>query len=154
MLLPLTMLPANTASSKLLTCKAGYTYARSTYQHSAMDAPPQQRPTTSSLFEVYLRLRPSHSQSSDHFLDLEETKSGCPTHIRVKPPADDYRKRAVERFAFTKVFQEDASQLDIFEGAGVLPLIEGVLGADGREGRDGLLATLGVTGSGKARCRL
>jgi hypothetical protein len=28
-------------------------------------------------------------------------------------------------------------------------LVAGVLGAQGREGRDGLLATLGVTGSGK-----
>lgn len=37
--------------------------------------------------------------------------------------------------------------MDIFKGAGVVPLIEGVVG----EGRDGLLATLGVTGSGKVR---
>lgn len=51
----------------------------------------------------------------------------------------------MEKFAFTKVFQEKAAQLDIFKGAGVIPLVEGVLG----ESRDGLLATLGVTGSGK-----
>lgn len=51
----------------------------------------------------------------------------------------------MEKFAFTKVFEEQAEQIDIFKGTGVVPLIEGVLG----EGRDGLLATLGVTGSGK-----
>ena len=51
----------------------------------------------------------------------------------------------MEKFAFTKVFEEEASQLDIFRETGVVPLVEGVLG----EGRDGLLATLGVTGSGK-----
>lgn len=31
----------------------------------------------------------------------------------------------------------------------MLPLVEGVLGPQGGEGRDALLATLGVTGSGK-----
>lgn len=67
-----------------------------------------------------------------------------PTHITIHPPSDS-RKRAVEKFAFTKVFEEQAEQIDIFRGTGVVPLIEGVLG----EGRDGLMATLGVTGSGK-----
>lgn len=67
-----------------------------------------------------------------------------PTHITIHPPSDS-RKRAVEKFAFTKVFEEGATQLDIFKGVGVVPLVEGVL----VEGRDGLLATLGVTGSGK-----
>lgn len=51
----------------------------------------------------------------------------------------------MEKFAFTKVFEEEAGQLEIFKETGVVPLVEGVLG----EGRDGLLATLGVTGSGK-----
>ncbi len=73
-----------------------------------------------------------------------------PTHITIRPPLDS-RKRAVEKFAFTKVFEEDAAQLDIFSGTGIIPLIQGVLGPDGKDGRDGLLATLGVTGSGKVR---
>jgi hypothetical protein len=51
----------------------------------------------------------------------------------------------VEKFAFTKVFEEETSQLDIFKGTGAVSLVEGLL----VEGRDGLLATLGVTGSGK-----
>lgn len=45
------------------------------------------------------------------------------------------------------VFEEESSQLDLFRGTGVIPLVEGVIG----EGRDGLVATLGVTGSGKVR---
>ena len=53
----------------------------------------------------------------------------------------------MERFAFTKVFEEHTSQLEIFNGTGAIGLVEGVLD----EGRDGLLATLGVTGSGKVR---
>ena len=57
----------------------------------------------------------------------------------------------MEKFAFTTVFEEEASQLDIFHGTGVIPLIEGVLAENGGDGRDGLLATLGVTGSGKVR---
>jgi hypothetical protein len=64
----------------------------------------------------------------------------------IQPPTDT-RKRAVEKFAFTRVFEEQATQLDIFEGTGMIPLIKGVL----TEGRDGLIATLGVTGSGKVR---
>lgn len=111
----------------------------------AMDPPP--RPSTA-LFDVFLRLRP-HSGNANRFLDVEEPEAGVPTHITIKPPADDRRKRAVERFAFTQVFEEAAPQLELFTGTGVVPLIEGVLGPNGKEGRDGLLATLGVTGSGK-----
>jgi hypothetical protein len=67
-----------------------------------------------------------------------------PTHITLNPPSDS-RKRAIEKFAFTKVFEEQAEQIVIFRETGVVSLVEGVIG----EGRDGLLATLGVTGSGK-----
>ncbi|KAL8728374.1 MAG: hypothetical protein Q9166_005418 [cf. Caloplaca sp. 2 TL-2023] len=121
------------------------------------------KPSSTSLFQVYLRLRPPPSplvqltpQSlypslppPERYLTVEpplqNAQDGMPTHITIHPPSDS-RKRAVEKFAFTKVFQEEATQLDIFKGTGVIPLVEGVLG----EGRDGLLATLGVTGSGKS----
>lgn len=92
----------------------------------------------------------SAADAAERFLDVEAGSDGeLPKHITIKPPANDHRKRAVERFAFTRVFEEESAQLDVFHGAGVLPLVEGVLGVDGKEGRDGLLATLGVTGSGK-----
>jgi len=116
--------------------------------------PPSQK---SQLFQVYLRLRPPPAVNTlypatatpERFLSVEQPKyeDELPTHITLNPPNDN-RRRAVEKFAFTKVFEEDVSQLDIFQGTGVLPLVEGVLGAQG-DGRDGLLATLGVTGSGK-----
>lgn len=111
----------------------------------------------STLFDVYLRLRPappagqlfSSTSNPDRFLSVEQAENDAlPTHITLNPP-NDSRRRAVEKFAFTKVFEEHSSQLDIFQGSGVLPLVEGVLGPQGGEGRDGLLATLGVTGSGK-----
>jgi hypothetical protein len=110
----------------------------------------------SALFEVYLRLRPPPAPNGlyptltapERFLAVEETEDGESTHITLNPPNDN-RRRAVEKFAFTKVFEEEASQLDLFNGTGVIPLVEGVLGAKGGDGRDGLLATLGVTGSGK-----
>lgn len=123
---------------------------------------PPLKPSTTSLFQVYLRLRPPPSplvqltpQSlypllppPERYLTVEpplsSSKDGLPTQITIHPPSDS-RKRAVEKFAFTKVFEEDTTQLEIFKGTGILPLVEGVLG----EGRDGLLATLGVTGSGK-----
>ncbi len=125
-----------------------------------MDPAPK-HPATS-LFQVYLRLRPPPSplvqltpQSlypslppPERYLTVEppvqKGQDGISTHITIRPPSDS-RKRVVEKFAFTKVFQEEAAQLDIFKGTGVIPLVEGVLG----ESRDGLLATLGVTGSGK-----
>lgn len=74
----------------------------------------------------------------------EESKPSGPKHITLHPPADS-RKRSVERFAFTKVFEEDASQLELFRETEMASIIGGVL----NEGRDGLVATLGVTGSGK-----
>ncbi|KAI9831552.1 MAG: hypothetical protein M1819_004782 [Sarea resinae] len=132
-----------------------------------MDPPP--KPSANSLFQVYLRLRPPPAYANqipqsaslypqlpilpERYLTVEEkhgnSEDDLPTHITIRPPLES-RKRAVEKFAFTKVFDENALQLDIFKGAGVVPLIEGILGPDGREGRDGLLATLGVTGSGKS----
>ena len=123
---------------------------------------PPAKPSSTSLFQVYLRLRPPPSplvqltQQSlypllpppDRFLTVEppsqELQDGMPTHITLNPP-NDSRKRAVEKFAFTKVFEEEATQLDAFKGTGITSLVEGVLG----ERRDGLVATLGVTGSGK-----
>ncbi|KAF2084836.1 kinesin family protein-like protein [Saccharata proteae CBS 121410] len=117
-----------------------------------MDHPATKHPSSSSaLFEVYLRLRPSVVPGAERFLDVEDA-DGCehPTHITIKPPASDHRKKAIERFAFTRVFEEDKGQSDVFGGTGMLKLIDGVFGAEGREGRDGLFATLGVTGSGKS----
>jgi hypothetical protein len=106
------------------------------------------RPSTA-LFDVYLRLRPS-TADRERFLDVEQLEQGyAPTHITIHPPVGDNRKRAVEKFAFTKVFEEDAGQRELFESTGTVQLIQGVLGESRREGRDGLVATLGVTGSGK-----
>jgi hypothetical protein len=122
---------------------------------------PPQKPT-SALFQVYLRLRPPPTPTQlypvlttpERFLTVEVPKgneeNAAPIHITLNPPNDN-RRRAVEKFAFTKVFEEDASQFDLFRGTGVIPLVEGVLGSNGDHGRDGLLATLGVTGSGKVR---
>jgi hypothetical protein len=108
---------------------------------------PPARPS-SSLFDVYLRLRPSNGDNA-RFLNVEEKDDSHPTHITIKPPTNDNRRRAVERFAFTQVFEEDAKQMELFDGIGVVPMIAGVLGTKGHHGRDGLIATLGVTGSGK-----
>ena len=109
-----------------------------------------------SLFQVYLRLRPPHQTPSAKTalepwllvepptVPTEDAQTPSPTHITLQPP-NDSRKRAVERFGFTKVFEEEASQLQIFEGTGTVEILNSVL----KNGRDGLVATLGVTGSGK-----
>lgn len=106
---------------------------------------------SSSLFQVYLRLRPPTTASTDRFITVEspadDATSTAPTHITLNPPND--RRRAIEKFAFTQVFEEDAIQLDVFHCTNVVSLVEGVLAPHGGDGRDALLATLGVTGSGK-----
>lgn len=109
-------------------------------------------PKTSSLFQVFLRLRPPPATAShDRFLTVErEAEDAPPTHITLDPPAD--RRRAIERFAFTRVFEEEATQLEVFHCARVAPLVEGVIAPHGGSGTDGLVATLGVTGSGKVGC--
>lgn len=106
-----------------------------------------------SLFQVYLRLRPpaAASPSDERFITVEspadDATTTAPTHITLVPPND--RRRAIEKFAFTHVFEEDATQLDVFHRTNVVTLVEGVLAPHGGDGRDALLATLGVTGSGK-----
>ena len=109
-----------------------------------------------SLFQVYLRLRPSIQPTpAQEWLLVEppstpSTDGETPqtpshsTHITLQPP-NDSRKRAIERFGFTKIFGEDATQLEVLEEIGAVDNIKGVL----QNGRDGLIATLGVTGSGK-----
>ncbi|KAK1768177.1 kinesin-like motor protein 9 [Phialemonium atrogriseum] len=118
-----------------------------------MDSAPSTSQKAHNLFQVFLRLRPPQagaSPSAERFLTVEEpaTDDAAPTHITLNPPND--RRRAIEKFAFTRVFEEDATQLDVFHCTGVVPLVEGVLAPHGGDGTDALLATLGVTGSGKS----
>lgn len=128
--------------------------------------------TSHNLFEVYLRLRPPPTGSStpDRILTVEPHTSEDPhqhgegmdvdgsddshagtrrvaSHITLNPPTD--RRRAIEKFAFTRVFEEDASQLDVFHCTEIVPMVENVLAPNGGEGTDAMVATLGVTGSGK-----
>ena len=69
-----------------------------------------------SLFDVYLRLRPSTATDRERFLDVEQPDQ---THITIHPPINDNRKRAIERFAFTKVFEEHSGQRELFEASGI-----------------------------------
>jgi Tfp pilus assembly pilus retraction ATPase PilT len=119
--------------------------------------------SSTSLFQVYLRLRPpiqsAAKDRSDPWLIIEQPSNeenqqsekesesmSHPTHVTLQPP-NESRKRAIERFGFTKIFKEQASQLEIFQEIKVAENVKSVL----QTGRDGLIATLGVTGSGKVR---
>jgi hypothetical protein len=129
-----------------------------------MNPPPKPSSNQTSLFQVYLRLRPpitqqeaTNVQRGERYLNIElpspiddkDESQTRPTHITLQPP-NESRKRAIEKFAFTKVFEEDSKQIDVFENTGMVSLLNGVL----NEGRDGLVATLGVSGSGKVREQL
>ncbi len=119
-----------------------------------MDAPAPK--TSQNLFEVYLRLRPppavTAAQTTERVLTVEtpEKQGVKPSHITLNPPSD--RRRAIERFGFTQVFEETASQLDVFSSTEIVRMVEGVLAPKGGEGTDAVVATLGVTGSGKVLC--
>ncbi|KAA8895624.1 P-loop containing nucleoside triphosphate hydrolase protein [Sphaerosporella brunnea] len=93
-------------------------------------------------FQVYLRLRPSSQQSSVSDSRFISAIPGQSTSICVTPP-DRARTRTIDKYTFTKVFDESAKQLEVFQET-VLPLVQ-----DAINGRDGMMATLGVTGSGK-----
>jgi hypothetical protein len=110
---------------------------------------------STSLFQVYLRLRPpiqsATKDKSGPWLVIEAPNSAetnenmsHPTHVTLQPP-NESRKRAIERFGFTKIFKEEATQLEVFDEIKVAENVKSVL----QTGRDGLIATLGVTGSGK-----
>lgn len=103
-----------------------------------------------SLFEVYLRLRPptAGAPHASRFITVEAPGPDAPpSQITLNPPSD--RRRALEKFSFTQIFEEDTTQLDLFHGINAAALVEGVLAPHGAEGTDALVATLGVTGSGK-----
>ncbi|KAJ9629111.1 hypothetical protein H2204_009051 [Knufia peltigerae] len=114
-------------------------------------------PSKDPLFQVYLRLRPPiqpqlAKQKSDPWLiveptttPVEENTKSFPSHVTLQTPRDSNR-RWIEQFSFTKVFEEVASQLDVFEETGSIDILKSVL----QTGKDGLIATLGVTGSGKS----
>ncbi|POR33517.1 Kinesin-like protein [Tolypocladium paradoxum] len=117
-----------------------------------MEAPPPPKPAAShNLFEVFLRLRPPPpglAPAEDRILSVDEDAGAeHASHITLNPPTD--RRRAIEKFAFTHVFAEDATQLDVFHRTELVLLAEGVLAPQGGEGTDAVVATLGVTGSGK-----
>lgn len=120
-----------------------------------MEAPA--KPSSHNLFEVYLRLRPPPLGAApvDRILNVEppkETETSHPSHITLNPPTD--RRRAIEKFAFTRVFEDEATQLDVFHCTEIASLAEGVLSPQGGEGTDAVVATLGVTGSGKVRYKI
>lgn len=98
-----------------------------------------------------MRPPPSHGNlGTERILDVEVTEDKPrTTHITLNPPTD--RRRAIEKFAFTQVFGEEATQLDVFHCTEIVSLVEGVLAPAGGEGTDAVVATLGVTGSGKVR---
>ncbi|EPS40012.1 hypothetical protein H072_6191 [Dactylellina haptotyla CBS 200.50] len=105
-------------------------------------------------FQVFLRLRPPHSNSilDEPFLTVlppsltasdDDIETGTKTQVTIHPPSH-HRSQKIETFSFTEVIDESCGQGDVF-GRIVAPILTPVL----QDGRDGMLATLGVTGSGK-----
>ncbi|CAG4967757.1 unnamed protein product [Colias eurytheme] len=92
--------------------------------------------------QVYCRLRPMQREN-----DTSCIKILSPTTILMTPPstAISYRNEnnKTMKYTFKEVFPPETNQQDVFDKV-ALPLCEGLL-----KGKNGLLFTYGVTGSGK-----
>ncbi|XP_037303183.1 kinesin-like protein KIF23 [Manduca sexta] len=92
--------------------------------------------------QVYCRLRPMQRDS-----DLPCMKIVSPTTVLLTPPvtAFSYRNESNKtmKYIFKEVFPPETSQQEVFDKV-AQPLVEGLV-----KGKNGLLFTYGVTGSGK-----
>ncbi|CAB0012709.1 unnamed protein product [Nesidiocoris tenuis] len=88
---------------------------------------------------VYCRVRPTPSSSNE---GISCIRISPPSHVRLLPPPSALSRKEYQ-YTFRKVFEESAGQKDVFEEV-ALPLVQNLL-----NGRNSLLFTYGVTGSGK-----
>ncbi|KAI5632492.1 kinesin motor domain-containing protein [Phthorimaea operculella] len=92
--------------------------------------------------QVFCRLRPMQRES-----DVSCMKIISPTTVLLTPPATalSYRNENMKsmKYTFREVFPPETSQQEVFDKV-ALPIVEGLL-----KGKNGLLFTYGVTGSGK-----
>ncbi|XP_049883726.1 kinesin-like protein KIF23 [Pectinophora gossypiella] len=92
--------------------------------------------------QVFCRLRPMQRDS-----DISCMKILSPTTVLLTPPptALSYRNENIKsmKYTFKEVFAPEVGQQEVFDKVG-LPLVEGLV-----KGKNGLLFTYGVTGSGK-----
>lgn len=92
--------------------------------------------------EVYCRLRPMPRDT-----DVSCIKILSPTTLLLTPPATaiSYRNEGAKtmQYTFKEVFPPETTQQEVFDKV-ALPLVEGLV-----KGKNGLLFTYGVTGSGK-----
>lgn len=92
--------------------------------------------------QVYCRLRPMQRDS-----DTPCMKIISPTIVLLTPPATaiSYRNENAKtmKYTFKEVFPPETNQQEVFDKV-ALPIVEGLI-----KGKNGLLFTYGVTGSGK-----
>lgn len=92
--------------------------------------------------QVFCRLRPMQRDT-----DISCIKILSPTTVLMSPPASaiSYRNEGnrTMKYTFKEVFPPEANQQEVFDKV-ALPLVEGLI-----KGKNGLLFTYGVTGSGK-----
>lgn len=91
---------------------------------------------------VYCRIRPMQREN-----DTSCMKIVSPTTVLLTPPSNaiSYRNENTKsmKYTFKEVFPPETSQQEVFDKV-ALPLVEGLI-----KGKNGLLFTYGVTGSGK-----
>lgn len=91
--------------------------------------------------QVYCRLRPMQSST-----DVPCMKPTSSTTLVITPPESAVNFRTINKeiqTTFSRIFTPNVTQKEIFKTA-ALPLVESLI-----QGRNGLLFTYGVTGSGK-----
>merc|ERR1719189_848176 len=91
--------------------------------------------------EVFCRVRPTHNEAEGNCIATEAGGK----EVKLTPPITSraYQSGKETKYSFKGVFGEDVIQKECFDRVG-LPLVDDLL-----HGKNGLLFTYGVTGSGK-----
>ncbi|XP_013886902.1 kinesin-like protein KIF23 isoform X2 [Austrofundulus limnaeus] len=145
---PKAILPLDSCRFKRRPCRTHKPYHESEPEHLRKYKPPRRPPPKRSPNNqkdpvgVYLRVRPLSAEDEECCIEVISS-----TTIQLHTPEGFKVHRNGEykemQYSFTKVFGVSGSQMDLFEHV-AKPLVDDLI-----HGKNGLLFTYGVTGSGK-----
>lgn len=101
--------------------------------------PCRQKPVNKDSLQVYCRLKPITQTETSCIKVISDTT----VQLTVQDAINNTKTGACKQYTFKRIYTESNSQKDIFDDV-ALPLVEQLV-----KGKNGLLFTYGVTGSGK-----